>query len=260
MLKIVKYSVYHLSRSFWIYFYFGLFLMVTFLLIWLIGDSSKVLVSLMNISLWIAPLIGILMGALYFYNSREFVELLLAQPITRYKVFLGEYIGISLTLSSSIILGIGLPLLIFNGAYKEQINSFMLLILISIALTLIFTGIGFLLAARYENKLRGFSMVILIWLLFTVVYDALLLLFMVSFHEFPIERGVLAAVVLNPIDLSRIIMTLQLDMAALWGYSGAIFKNFFTSAQGYILAFSALFIWMISPVTWFLRTVLNKDF
>ncbi len=32
---------------------------------------------------------------------------------------------------------------------------------------------------------------------------------------------------LNPIDLSRILILLQLDVSAMMGYTGAVFKDFF---------------------------------
>ena len=76
-------------------------------------DRARAIVSLMNIIIIITPLISIVLGTMYYYNSREFVELLLAQPIKRRSVFMGQYMGLASSLSLSFILGMGLPFIFY---------------------------------------------------------------------------------------------------------------------------------------------------
>jgi Cu-processing system permease protein len=54
-------------------------------------------------------------------------------------------------------------------------------------------------------------------------------------------------VTLNPIDLSRIIVMLTFDYAALMGYTGAVFQKFFGSSLGVILSSIMLLVWIIVP-------------
>ena len=74
--------------------------------------------NLMNIALILCPLISIIFGTMYFYNSRDFIELLLAQPIKRKAIILGQYLGLSFRGVSSTN-GINYEL-IFNGNDNEQ--------------------------------------------------------------------------------------------------------------------------------------------
>jgi Cu-processing system permease protein len=64
---------------------------------------------------------------------------------------------------------------------------------------------------------------------------------------------------LNPIDLSRIQILLRMDISALMGYTGAIFREFFGNATGIFLSFLGLFIWIIFPLMVSLKKFKRKD-
>src|SRR5690606_10409399 len=87
MLKILKYSFYDLSRSRWSYVYFLFYLMLGFVLLFLNNDLSGAIITLMNVIIILIPLIGTIFGVMYYYNSKEFTELLLAQPVKRIHIF-----------------------------------------------------------------------------------------------------------------------------------------------------------------------------
>jgi Cu-processing system permease protein len=65
--------------------------------------------------------------------------------------------------------------------------------------------------------------------------------------------------VLNPIDLGRILILLHLDVSAMMGYTGAIFKDFFGTTSGIIAAFTILLLWVIVPFSISLRMFRKKD-
>ena len=98
------------------------------------------------------------------------------------------------------------------------------------------------------------------WLFLAVVYDALFLLSLVYFQEYPLDKFSLIATMLNPIDLSRILIILKLDIAALLGYTGAVFKQFFGSGLGFILAMGTLTLWVVLPVMRMIYVAKRKDF
>lgn len=79
MLKVWQYSMHDLIRSRWTYIYFLFYLTTTMGLLHISNTVSMAIVSLVNIITILIPLIGTIFGAIYFYNSREFIELLLAQ-------------------------------------------------------------------------------------------------------------------------------------------------------------------------------------
>ena len=64
---------------------------------------------------------------------------------------------------------------------------------------------------------------------------------------------------LNPIDLSRIIVLLRLDVSALMGYTGAVFKDFFGTTLGFGVALLALSLWAIVPLLISTKKFRTKD-
>ncbi|PKP30533.1 MAG: ABC transporter permease [Bacteroidetes bacterium HGW-Bacteroidetes-16] len=260
MLKILKYSFFDLIRSKWSYVYFLFYLVISSSLLYLSGDISKVIISLMNIILILVPLIASIFGVMYYYNSREFTELLLAQPIKRTNIFLGQYIGLAVSLSSSLLFGLGIPFLIYGIFRSAEIWNFIILIVTGVFLTFIFSAISFLVALKNENRLKGFGIVIFLWMFMAIIYDGLFLLSLIVFKEYPLETISLTLSMLNPIDLSRILILLKLDISALMGYTGAVFRKFFGTDTGLLLSTLILVMWTVLPVWAIVRVSGRKNF
>lgn len=260
MLKILKYSFFDLIRSRWSYVYLLFYLLLGFVLLFLNEDLSKAVITLMNVIIILVPLIGTIFGVMYYYDSKEFTELLLAQPVKRSSIFIGQYLGVSLSLVMSLVLGLGLPFVFYGLFESAAIWDFSLLLVTGSMLTFIFTALAFNIALYNENKIKGFSYAILMWLFLAVIYDGLFLMSLIVFETYPLDKFTLIATVFNPIDLSRILILLKLDIAALLGYTGAIFQKFFGTNLGLFLALGSLTIWIILPVLNIYRKAKKKDF
>lgn len=260
MLKILKYSFYDLVRSRWSYVYFLFYLMLGFVLLFLNNDLSKATITLMNVIIILVPLIGTIFGVMYYYNSKEFTELLLAQPVRRSSIFLGQYFGVSLSLALSLVIGLGIPFIFYGILNSNAIGNFLLLLITGAFLSLIFTALAFVIALRNDNKIKGFGYAILLWLFMAVVYDGIFLMSLIIFEDYPLDRFSLFTTMLNPIDLSRILVILKMDISALLGYTGAVFQDFFGTNLGMILSFSILLLWVIVPVFLIKRISGRKDF
>ncbi len=260
MFKILKYSFYDLMRSRWSYVYFLFYLALGFVLLFLNNDINKAIITLMNIIIVLTPLIGTIFGVMYYYNSKEFTELLLAQPIKRSTIFMGQYLGISISLTLSLVLGLGIPFLLYGLFRSTAIFDFGLLLVVGSFLNFIFVALAFNIALSNENKIKGFGYAILMWLFLAVIYDGIFLISLLVFNEYPLDKFSLIATMFNPIDLSRILILLKLDISALLGYTGAIFKKFFGTNLGMIISFVVLFLWVLFPV-WRMNIKLRrKDF
>lgn len=260
MFKILKYSFYDLMRSRWSYVYFIFYLMLGFVLLFLNNDLDKAIITLLNIIIVLTPLIGTVFGVMYYYNSKEFTELLLAQPINRKKIFLGQYLGIALSLTLSLVLGLGIPFVLYGLFRSTAIFDFSLLLLIGTFLNFIFVALAFNIALSNENRIKGFGYAILLWLFLAVIYDGLFLTFLVVFEEYPLDKFSLGATLFNPIDLSRILVLLKLDISALLGYTGAVFKKFFGTNMGVVLSLISLVVWVALPVLRMNGKLKKKDF
>jgi Cu-processing system permease protein len=260
MLKILKYSFYDLMRSRWSYVYFAFYLLLGVVLLFLNNDLSKAVITLMNVIIVLVPLIGTIFGVMYYYNSKEFTELLLAQPLKRSSIFIGQYLGVAISLSMSLILGLGLPFILYGLFMSNVIWDFSLLLITGTFLTFIFTALAFNIALSNENKIKGFGYAILLWLFLAVIYDGLFLMSLIIFEDYPLDKLSLFGTMLNPIDLSRTLILLKLDISALLGYTGAVFKKFFGTNFGLIVSFIMLSIWVIMPVLRIVYKSKRKDF
>jgi Cu-processing system permease protein len=259
-LKLARYQLRDLMRSKWLFAYSAFFFLVTYALFHFAGDSSKVVVSLMNIVLIIIPLVSTMLGSTYYYGSREFVELMLAQPIERESLFTGMCLGVSIPLVTSFLIGVGGAFLLCGSAAGQDLAAFLTLLLVGGVLTFIFVALAFLVAVCNKDKARGLGISLLFWLLFAVVYDGLILLAVVFFADYPLEMPLLALSVLNPIDLARVVILLKFDVSALMGYTGAVFQEFFGSSYGVAVSLASLTCW--SLVTFLLGrwSFTRKDF
>lgn len=260
MLKILKYSFYDLMRSRWSYVYFAFYLLLGIVLLFLNNDLPKAVITLMNVIIVLVPLIGTIFGVMYYYNSKEFTELLLAQPLKRSSIFLGQYLGVAISLSMSLILGLGLPFVFYGLFMSDAIWDFSLLLITGTFLTFIFTALAFNIALSNENKIKGFGYAILLWLFLAVIYDGLFLMSLILFEDYPLDKLSLFGTMLNPIDLSRTLILLKLDISALLGYTGAVFKKFFGTNFGLIISIIMLSIWVILPVFRIIHKAKKKDF
>ncbi len=260
MLKLVKYSIFDLMRSRWTYIYCAFYLLLTLSLLWLSNSLSNVIISLMNVVLVLVPLIASMFGIMYYYNSREFSELLLAQPLQRTHIFVGQYLGVAVSLSLSLLIGIGGPFLLYGIVGSAAVSNYFMLLVVGVVLSFVFSGIAFWIALHNENRIKGFGIAILVWLFFAVIYDGLFLLALATFNDYPLENFAMGAALFNPIDLSRILILLKLDVSAMMGYTGAVFQKFLGSPVGMGLAAGSLFLWVVLPLWRIKKVAAAKDF
>jgi Cu-processing system permease protein len=254
MLKLSKYVLYDIVRSRVILAYTAFLFLVSFTLFNMEENSSKAILSLLNIILIVVPLISMIFTTIHFYNSYEFIELMLSQPMSRRQILLSEYGGVSLSLISSFLIGVGIPVLFYS---PDSIG--MALLFNGVALTLIFTSLAFLTSVLARDKARGIGFALLLWFYFALIYDGLVLLILFSFNDYPLEKLTLALSALNPIDLARISIMLKMDVSALMGYTGAVYKDFFGSSAGMLFTTGIMLLWVILPLAWALRIFRNKD-
>jgi Cu-processing system permease protein len=254
MTRIVKYIFYDILRTRFILAYTAFLLISTIALFQLDSDSSKVVMSLLNIVLMVVPLISIVFATIHFYNSYEFIELMLAQPVRRNVIFLSEYAAVAVSLCAAFVVGVGIPMLVY-GAGASGVT----LLFCGVILTLVFTSLAFLASVLTRDKAKAIGIALLFWFYFSLIYDGLLLWIVYTFSDYPLEKITLSLIALNPVDLARIIMLMQLDISALMGYTGAFYKDFLGSNIGAIASAGILLVWVAAPLAWAQRIFNKKD-
>ncbi|WKN46415.1 ABC transporter permease subunit [Tunicatimonas pelagia] len=254
MQKVSQYIISDLLRNRLIQGYVLLLATVGWGIFMLESQPEKALLIIMQVTLFALPLIALVFAVVYFYNSQDFIVLLLAQPIARATVLGGFYLGLCGALVAGFLLSIGLPLLLFYPAAES-----LLLILSGGLLIFVFVAIALFISTVVSDKARGMGLALLLWAFFAFVYDGLLLFFMYHLGEYPIEPGVLTLSFFNPIDIARITIIMKTEASALLGLSGALFRDFFGSFRGVIVSLAALLLWIAIPYYLVHRRFLQKD-
>jgi Cu-processing system permease protein len=257
--RLFRYQVQNILRSRWVFVNVGFYFVLSEIFYFSSGSAVKMEISMMNIVLIVIPLTSIVFGTMYIYGAREFFEVLAAQPVRRRDIFFSSYLIVSGALAGCFVLGAGAPFCI-HGAVAADFITAALILLAGILLTMIFVGIAFAVAIGIHDRTRGIGAALMFWFYFSLLYDGLVLFAFHALSDYPIEPFALVFSFLNPVDLARIVLTLQFDVSALMGYTGAIFESFFGSWWGIALSFSAMIVWVLVPAWLALRLFLRKDF
>lgn len=251
----------NIQRSRWAFGYAAAFLLLSEAIVRLSAESGPgILLAVVTVVLAVVPLASLVLGAMHVYSMREFTELLLAQPLTRTAVFGGMYLGVALPLALAPLAGIGISLLLHGQLAPGTWRSLALLALGTVLLTFTCTAIAFLIATAVRDRARGLGTVLLVWLLLFVLYDGLVLLVALLFTDYPLELPMLVLLLLNPVDLARSLMLLELDAPALLGYTGAVFRRAFGSGMAIPAGLSILVLWSLVPLLAAIRVFRRRDF
>jgi len=254
MRKIIKYVMSDIMQNRIVLVYTAFLLVTSFSVFSLEDNNSKGLLSLLNVVLLIVPLVSIIFSAIYIYNSAEFMELLVSQPLKRKTIWLSLFTGLAASLSISFFVGVGIPILIY------QPNKIGLIMLgTGILLTSAFVAVAMLAVVKTRDKAKGIGVAILLWLYFSILFDGLVLFMLFQFADYPLEKTMIVITAFNPIDLSRILILLQMDVSAMMGYTGAVFKDFFGTVTGMSISIAVLLLWSVLPVWLSTRRFIRKD-
>lgn len=254
MKKIIKYVTGDILRNKIVLVYTVILLIISLSVFGLEDNATKGLLSLLNIILLVVPLVSIIFSTIYVYNSAEFIELLVSQPLQRKTIWLSLYSGLAASLSIAFFVGAGIPLLIYHPNLLG-----LMMCMTGILLSIIFVGIAMFAAVKTRDKAKGIGMVIILWLYFSLLFDGLVLFLLFQFADYPLEKPMIAISALNPVDMGRILIMLQMDVAAMLGYTGAVFKEFFGSVTGILFTAIVLLLWIVFPLWLSARKFNSKD-
>lgn len=252
--KIIKYVISDLLRNRTVFFYTLVLLALSLSIFFIEDNVDKSIASLLNLVLFVVPLVSIVFSTIYLYNSEEFIALLVSHPLKRQSIWLSIFVGLATAMAAAFLVGVGLPTLIF--AYSL---SGITLVIGGLLLSLIFVSIAMWTAVRLRDKSKGIGLAIILWLYFALIFDALLLFLLFQFADYPIEKLMVAVSMLNPIDISRILILLEIDLSAMMGYTGAIFRDFFGTGTGMLITGLVMFLWIALPLLFATRFFKRKD-
>ncbi len=131
--------------------------------------------SLINLVLLIVPLMALTVGAQSLAGEweRGTLAYLLAQPVHRYEIFLGKYIGLALSLLAAVALRFGISGLVMTigGAGATDPTQYLQLTWLAFLLSLAMLSVGFLVSAFTRRASVAVGIGLFLWLIFVFLGD-----------------------------------------------------------------------------------------
>src|SRR5689334_12482918 len=183
---------------------------------------ARVTLSLLNLVLFLVPLVGLLLGVTSVTSSAESLGLLLAQPVSRTEVLMGKFAGLTAALTVSQALGLGGGgVVVALNAGTEQAGGFAMLACVSLALGALMVATGLCVATLLPDRLRATGAALAVWLLAAVAYDLAIVGGATLLRGVSLQAVLLPALFANPVDLARVLVTLAVGQGALFGPTSA---------------------------------------
>lgn len=177
---------------------------------------GRVSAALVNLTLYMVPLMSLSLAGLSLVSEREknTLEMLLAQPVSKTEVAVSRYLGITLSIFLSTLLGYGLAawylwLVLSSG----DIVVFLQIMLISLLTASTLSAIGLLISILSRTRFEALATVLLTWLTLVVIYD-LLVIGVTLIADLKVA-DILNLLILNPVESARVLMIQALDPSLL---------------------------------------------
>ena len=221
---------------------------------------ARVTLSLLHLVLFIVPLTGLMLGVTSITGSGEALPLLLAQPVTRGEVLAGKYLGLAAALGVAQALGFGGGgIVVALNAGAAQVPGFLVLTCLSLLLGWLSLAAALFLAALWPDRLRAMTAALLLWLLLVVAYDLVVLGATAVLRGMPLQAVLFPALLLNPVDLVRVLTTLAVGSGALFGPTSAVLMKMFGTGPGVALCALVLAIETLTPLFLAARVFRHRD-
>jgi Cu-processing system permease protein len=221
---------------------------------------ARVTFSLLNLVLFIVPLAGLMLGVTSLAGTGESLSLLLAQPVSRAEVIAGKFLGLTAAIGAAQALGLGGGgMVVALNAGADQVLGYAALCALSLVLGTLSISVSLLLATLWPERLRAISAALLLWLVLVVGYDLVVLGMTSVLRGVPLQVVLFPAMLLNPVDLTRVLTTLAVGSGALFGPTSAVLVKHFGSAGGLALAFAVLLFETAVPIALATRRFRTRD-
>ncbi len=217
--------------------------------------------SLMNLVLYIVPLVSLIMGTLSLTNEKSAGELVFSQPATRTEILLGKIAGLFATLMASTLLGFGVAgVVIAVKAGTEGLARYPALVALSLALALVFLCLAAAVALICKRKPVAFGMALFAWSFFVLFYDLLVIGGTFLLPERTANTFLFASLFGNPVDVVRVASLIVLNGQEIFGPAGAALIRFLGGdAWSIVLLVASLLLWMVIPFLVARRFLQHQD-
>jgi Cu-processing system permease protein len=180
------------------------------------ASEGLVMASLMNLSVYLVPLLALILGAgaIIDEKRRGTLDLALVYPLSSGEYFIGTFLGYLLALWIALV-GSYLPLgLILRFTAGIRPPDFLPLLALALLLGAAFLAVAFLVSLLARDHARAVASAVLVWIVAVFVFDLVLIGLLVVFPSAIPTAAFGAALLLNPTDVFRLLAFSLIGSAA----------------------------------------------
>lgn len=227
----------------------------------LVQGFTRTAVSLLTLSVYLLPLLGLVMGASAAADEDGGTEMLLAQPIGRVQALLGRVVGLGTGLGLVALSGFGAAgLLVASRTGTAGLGGYLVVAAGTTAAGFAALALGVLIGVAVQRRPAAVGWALAAWFGAAVLYDLAaigVLQVMGSGEPGPYLVALLAA---NPLDGIRTLGLVHLGADVLLGPTGAALQQLLGGVAGTGAVLGSLVLWTLLPLALAARAYALRDF
>ena len=206
--------------------------------------SGVVMASILNLAVYLVPLLALVMGAgvIIEEKRRGVLDLILVYPVSSGEYFLGTFLGYATALSIALVTSFVPAAFVLALTTGINLTEYGLLLVLILVLGVAFLALSFLISILARDTARAVASSVLVWVCAVLVFDLVLVGILVLYPEMPPSIFGLS-LLLNPADIFRL-------LALSWVGSAAAPLGLATVAPPFppIVLWASLLLWIILPL------------
>jgi Cu-processing system permease protein len=217
--------------------------------------------SLLTLSIYLLPLLGLILGASAFGTEDGGTELMLAQPIRRADLILGRTLGLALALGAVAVAGFGIAaVLVIATAGSEGLPAYLVIATLCTGVGLFGLAAGVAIGVLARRRLRAIGGALGGWLLYAVVFDLVAIAVLQLSRSSQPGPWLLGVLLANPLDGARTLGLVTLGADVLLGPTGAAMKQLMGENGGGVAVIASLVLWSALALGFATRRYQRRDF
>lgn len=259
MLMIARQELKVISRSKWVLSFTMLYTVLAITIV-LFGGSAeeagfngfnRMAASLLNLSLFLVPLLTLLIGSTSIAGDKEdgSLTLLSTYPIPTSRILFGKFLGLLLTLFAVVTFGYGAAgLILFFSNTGVSLHFYLLFYGFTLLLMVLFLGLAVLIGVLSTTRFQALGFSLILWAISVLFYEFVVMGLAMVISKQAILGMFTASILLNPVELIRVWTIISMDSASIFGPNLYDLTIWSQGNFGQIVFTVTAIVWVILPI------------
>ena len=215
-----------------------------------VQNFTRTSASILNLVLYLVPLVALIMGTLSFTGDKGATELLYSQPVLRSEVQLGKLLGVFGSMVISTLTGFTVAGAMIIAAHGPgELLRYAMFVALSLSLALVFLCLAVLVATANQRKARAFGVSLFLWFFFVLFYDLIAVGGTLLLKGKSANAFLFLSLFGNPVDMVRVASLIVIDGVTIFGAAGAALLRFLGGKMASVLLLAfGLTVWIAVPL------------